>query len=156
MCALGCWNKISMCVYVSLSRAPWHFRHKSLRSTGPSGSIFSRSREVRQTTLTDKKAFSDATRGETARFSYTRRGGTCFVFTNSNRAARTMKLGPIVKRRKEKKNDCNSCRRNTVFKRRLIYKSLFTENSVATQKHSSASINTNKIQYKIQRSSPSQ
>jgi len=36
-----------------------------------------------------------------------------------------------------------------------IYKSLFTENSVATQKDSSASINTNKIQYKIQRSSPS-
>ena len=29
-----------------------------------------------------------------------------------------------------------------------IYKSLFTENSVATQKHSSTSINTNKIQYK--------
>jgi len=38
----------------------------------------------------------------------------------------------------------------------FYYKSLFTENSVATQKHSSASINTNKIQYKIQRSSPSQ
>jgi len=37
-----------------------------------------------------------------------------------------------------------------------MYKSLFTENTVATQKHSSASINTNKIQYKIQRSSPSQ
>jgi len=37
-----------------------------------------------------------------------------------------------------------------------LYKSLFTENSVATQKHSSTSINTNKIQYKIQRSSPSQ
>jgi len=33
-----------------------------------------------------------------------------------------------------------------------LYKSVFTENSVATQKHSSASINTNKIQYKIQRS----
>ena len=38
----------------------------------------------------------------------------------------------------------------------FIYKSLFTENSVATQKRSSAIINTNKIQYKIQRSSPSQ
>jgi len=38
----------------------------------------------------------------------------------------------------------------------FYYKSLFTENSVATQKHSSASINTNKIQYKKQRSSPSQ
>jgi len=37
-----------------------------------------------------------------------------------------------------------------------IYKSVLTENSVATQKHKSASINTNKIQYKIQRSSPSQ
>ena len=37
-----------------------------------------------------------------------------------------------------------------------LYKSLFTENSVATQKHCSTSINTNKIQYKIQRSSPSQ
>ena len=34
--------------------------------------------------------------------------------------------------------------------------STFTENLVATQKHSSANINTNKIQYKIQRSSPSQ
>jgi len=39
---------------------------------------------------------------------------------------------------------------------RCIYKSLLTENTVATQKHNSASINTNKIQYKIQRSSPSQ
>jgi len=38
----------------------------------------------------------------------------------------------------------------------FLYKSLFTENSVATQKHSSANINTNKIQYKMQRSSPSQ
>jgi len=37
-----------------------------------------------------------------------------------------------------------------------LYKSLLTENSVATQKHNSTSINTNKIQYKIQRSSPSQ
>ena len=37
-----------------------------------------------------------------------------------------------------------------------LYTSLFTENSVAIQKHSSASINTNKIQYKIQRSSPPQ
>ena len=33
----------------------------------------------------------------------------------------------------------------------VLYKSLFTENSVATQKHSSANINTNKIQYNIQR-----
>jgi len=32
----------------------------------------------------------------------------------------------------------------------IIYKSLFTENSIAIQKHSSSSINTNKIQYKIQ------
>jgi len=38
----------------------------------------------------------------------------------------------------------------------VLYKSLLTENSVATQKHSSASINSNKIQYKIQRPSPSQ
>ena len=37
-----------------------------------------------------------------------------------------------------------------------VYKSLFTENSVATQKHNSTSKNTNKIQYKIERSSPSQ
>ena len=31
-----------------------------------------------------------------------------------------------------------------------LYKSLFSENSVATQKHNSASINTNKIQYRMQ------
>jgi len=37
-----------------------------------------------------------------------------------------------------------------------IIKSLFTENSAATQEQYSTSINTNKIQYKMQRSSPSQ
>ena len=43
----------------------------------------------------------------------------------------------------------------TVVEVLTIYKCLFTENSVATHKHSSTSINTNKIQYKIQRSNPS-